>query len=42
MEKVAIIEMNESDVKLVVLDVVQGIYFNKFEKIVENIKLGNV
>ena len=40
MEKVAIIEMNEINLKLIILDVAQGGYYNVFDKIVENVKLG--
>lgn len=40
MEKVAIIEMNETNLKLVILDVIEGGYYNVFDKITENIKLG--
>lgn len=42
MEKVAIIEMNESNIKLVILDVAPGGYYNVFDKIIENVKLGQV
>lgn len=40
MEKVAIIEMNENNLKLIVLDVAPGGYYNVFDKISENLKLG--
>ncbi len=40
MEKVAIIEMNETNLKLLILDVEQGGYYNVFDRISENIKLG--
>lgn len=42
MEKVAIIEMNESNIKLVILDVANGGFYNVFDKITENVKLGQV
>ena len=41
MEKVAIIEMTETNINLLVLDVKSGGYFNVFDKITENVKLGN-
>lgn len=41
MEKVAIIEMTETSINLLVLDVKPGGYFNVFDKITENVKLGN-
>lgn len=41
LEKVAVVEMDETSIKLVILDVAQGGYFNVYDKIVENIKLGD-
>lgn len=40
MEKIAIIEMNEIDLKLVLMNVVPGGYYNVFDKVNENLKLG--
>ncbi|MBQ3494683.1 MAG: hypothetical protein IJA69_04640 [Clostridia bacterium] len=41
MEKVAIIEMNENNIKLLILNVKAGGFYNVFDKIVENVKLGS-
>lgn len=40
MDKVAIIEMGETSLKLLVIDTMPGGYFNVFDKITENVKLG--
>lgn len=40
MEKVAIIEIDETNLKLLILDVEQGGYYNVFDRVTENIKLG--
>ena len=40
MEKVALIELNEIDLKLVMMNVAPGGYFNVFDRIDENIRLG--
>ena len=40
MEKVAIIELNETNLKLLILNVAQGGYYNIYDRINENLKLG--
>ncbi len=40
MEKVALIELNEIELKLVIMNVAPGGYFNVFDRIDENIRLG--
>ena len=41
MDKIAIIELNELGLKLSILEVCDGGYYNVLDKISENIKLGS-